>query len=234
MTTEEPGSLPTQVQEFADDLGTLLRGVFLHVPNIEVTDRSPRFLVQPEGQETHAGGVPLTIGGEELAWLRLSYRCRIDSRNQWMAVSSSEEWVVAQVDRTPILRFDFRRDASWEPCSHIQVHAHRGAMSHLLSQANRPNPHDMSEVRLPTGGARMRPCLADIIQMLVTQMGFDAVEDWEAAVLTSRIGYRSIQIKALARAQPELVAVALERLGYVVTRPPEGVPVGAAKALRIW
>lgn len=234
MRTNAPRSLPEQVDEFADDIGTLLRGVFAGVPNIKVTDSSPRFLVQPEGQQKHTGGVPLTIDGERLAWLRLSYRCQMDSHNEWMAVSESEEWVVAEVDRTPILRFDYRRDASWEPCSHIQVHAHRGAMSHLLSRANRPNPHDMSEVRMPTGGARLRPCLADIVQMLVTQMGFDAVDSWSDAVTSSRRGYRIIQTMALVRAQPELAAAELERLQYRVTRP-NGAPAEAHdKALTAW
>lgn len=234
MRTSDPRPLPEQVDEFADDIGTLLRRVFTRAPNIQVIDRSPRFLVQPQDQQTHAGGVPLTVDGERLAWLRLSYRCRMDSYNEWMAVSESEEWVVAEVDRTPILRFDYRRDASSEPCSHIQVHAHRGAMSHLLSKADRPNPHDMSEVRMPTGGARLRPCLADILQMLVTQMGFDAMEGWQEAVTASRRGYRSIQAMALVRAQSELAAAELERLGYTVSRPPGGAPRADEKALIVW
>ncbi|GAB2972874.1 hypothetical protein GCM10017788_74860 [Amycolatopsis acidiphila] len=47
--------------------------------------------------------------------------------------------VTAKVDRTPIARYDYDREARAKPSSHIQIHAHRGAISHLLSQAGHPN-----------------------------------------------------------------------------------------------
>ena len=197
-------------------------------------------MVRPEDQRTdaetqrHYGGVPLRFGGEPLAWLRFSYRCRLDRDDDWLAISESSEWVTAEVDRLPLLRFDYRRDATTEPSAHVQVHAHRGAMSHLLSRANVKAPHDMSTVRVPTGGARFRTCLADVVQMLVTQMGVDAKDGWQEAVEANRFQYRTTQVGAIVRAQPGLAAAQLERMGYRITPPAEGPREVHRKALTAW
>ena len=231
---QRPPSLPDQVQVFADDLGTLLNGVFRDAPSIVVTKVEPNYVVHPQGQAGKVGGVPLTINNHRLASLRVTYHCHLDSHQAWLAVQASKEWVVAEVDSTPIIRFDYRRKATSEPTSHIQIHAHRGALSHLLSRANRPNPHDMSYVRIPTGGARFRPCLADVVQMLITQIGVDALDGWQEVVEQSRSQFRAVQLKAMVRNQTELAAEALENEGYTVTRPPGGVPEPGQKSLTVW
>ena len=43
----------------------------------------------------------------------------------------------------------------------------------------------MSALQLPTGGARFRPTLEDLIQFLIADCRFDADDSWEAAVARS-------------------------------------------------
>jgi hypothetical protein len=78
------------------------------------------------------------------------------------------------------------------PIAHWQVHAERGALSHLLSRAYEhdprsvPRPHDLSSLHIPVGGERFRPCLEDVLQFLITNCGIDSVPGWDAPVLSGR------------------------------------------------
>jgi hypothetical protein len=92
----------------------------------------------------------------------------------------------------------------------------------------------MSTVRIPTGGARFRPCLADLAQMLVTQMGVDHLDTWETAVLANRRQYRATQVAAVVRAQPDLAVAELERIGYTVQPPADGRRQPHPEAIDKW
>lgn len=119
------------------------------------------------------------------------------------------------------------------PAAHIQVHAHRGALSHLLSQAGHAAPHDMSALHIPVGGARFRPCLEDFIQFLIAECHFDSCVGWQARVDAGRERWRCRQAAAVARDVPEVAARVLRELGYEVN-PPSPLPEPVMKALRSW
>ncbi len=99
------------------------------------------------------------------------------------------------------------------------MHAHRGALSHLLSQSGHPKPHEMSALHIPVGGARFRPCLEDVIQFLLEECQFDHEPGWREAVEAGRAAWRQTQARAVVRDfQREAVDV-LEDLGYTVKLP---------------
>lgn len=130
------------------------------------------------------------------------------------------------MDRTPVLRFEYIRQANRAPAAHVQVHAHRGALSLLLAQANHHKAHDMSALHIPVGGARFRPCIEDVIQMLAEEFGFDTLGTWRQAVAEGRESWRRKQVRAVVRDWQSEAADVLGSLGYTVTPPhPEGVDV---------
>ena len=126
-----------------------------------------------------------------------------------------------------MLRFDYLRDARTVPCAHINVHAHRGALSHLLSRAGDPEAHDMAKLHIPVGGARFRPCLEDVLQFLVQECRFDSLDGWLDAVKAGREQWRRTQVRAATRDFPEEAAGALRTLGYAVGAPAVSSEEGA-------
>ncbi|MGH3767948.1 MAG: hypothetical protein ACRDS0_10115 [Pseudonocardiaceae bacterium] len=163
--------------------------------------------------------MPLTVAGENLARLKIDVWCCLDSYQQFLAVEESTYQLIAQVDRAPIMRFEYERGATTKPRAHVQVHAHRGALSHLLSQARHPTPHSMESLHLPVGGDRFRPCLEDVIEFLVVECRFDRQEGWRAVLEAGRERWRRMQTRTAVRDSPSEAAAALRALGYTVAAP---------------
>jgi hypothetical protein len=236
--------LEAKAREFSDKIGALLAACFPGTPDMRVTPLGKRVRIRPDGQllatddptgdQSERGGVPLHVRGVLLAWLRINYSCRPDSTLEHLAIDSSKLWVVSTKDRSPLFRFEYVYDSRSAPHSHIQVHAERGTLSHLLARTGHNRPHEMSALHLPTGGARFRPDLEDVIQFLIVECGFDNLPDWKAAVDERRAEWRAIQTRAAARALPAEAAEALRKIGYTVTPPSEGDPDPGRNARFAW
>lgn len=234
LLTEEGGDLLAEATKFAERTTRLLAECLPQAPPIEVTYTGSRARLAPIGQTEKAGGIPLLATGEHLAWLRLDFLCRLNSSAEFLAIDKSKTWVVAEVDKTPIFRFEYLYDAEWVPHSHIQIHAERGALAHLLSRTNHPRPHSLSALHLPTGGARFRPGLEDVIQFLLEDCRFDKLPTWRDAVMRERQEWRRIQTRTVTRAWPEEAVAQLRKMGYVVDLP-QGEPIPpSAKTLGAW
>lgn len=234
MTEQPPQILLDQATDFGDTTTRFLGECFDNAPVMELITKGTRASLSPEGQTDKQGGVPLVAGGRRLAWLRIDVLCRLDATLEFLAVDKSKIWVVADVDSTPIFRFEYLYDADWVPHSHIQVHGERGALAHLLSQTGNKRPHNMSALHLPTGGARFRPNLEDVVQFLIVDCQFDALETWRDAVDRERAEWRRVQTRTACRALPEEAATQLTTMGYTVTPPEGGHPPPGRKALGAW
>lgn len=231
----DPGSLLVrEATDFADRTSALLIESLPDAPALEILTTGERLRLRPAGQTEKAGGIPLKAGGETLAWLRVDYLCRLDSAEMFLAIDNSKVWIVAEVDSTPIFRFEYLYDASWVPHSHIQVHAERGALSHLLSRTGHKRPHSLTALHLPTGGSRFRPGLEDVIQFLITDCRFDSLPGWRSAVLRERAEWRAVQTRAVVRAWPEEAAKRLREMGYTVALPDSGHPAPSRRTLENW
>ena len=129
------------------------------------------------------------------------------------------------LDRQPLLRLEYRADMHSAPVAHWQVHAERGAFSHLLTHAHahRPKtvgkPHDISSLHLPVGGERFRPSLEDVLQFLVSDCGVDYRPGWEDAVNQGRRNWRLLQLRATVRDGQDEAARVLRDLGWTVQAP---------------
>jgi hypothetical protein len=234
VTEQPPANLLVEATTFGDSLTRLLADCFADAPPMELTTKGRRANIAPLGQTERSGGVPLHASGKRLAWLRVTFLCRLDVTSEFLAIDKSKIWIVAQVDSTPIFRFEYLYEADWVPHSHIQVHGERGALAHLLSQTGHAEPHSMSALHLPTGGSRFRPNLEDVVQFLAVDCRFDMLDTWRSAVDLARARWRHIQMRAACRAMPEDAAAQLTMMGYQVTPPLGGHPAPGRKALYAW
>lgn len=219
--------LPGEVARFTAETESLLRACFDNVPGPSVESHGDRVVVK-------IPPIVLTGGGQELAELHVVQRFCLDSTEQYLAVDQSVFKLNAIIDRTPVFRYDYDRQARSKPSSHLQVHAHRGALSHLLSQAGHTKPHELAALHFPTGGARFRPCLEDVAEFLIRDFRLDARQGWERAVHEGRERWRRLQLRATVRDMPRDAAEVLTGLGYQITRPADGDPHDSAKALHNW
>jgi hypothetical protein len=230
---DQPASLEEQARDFAEEIASLLKGVLPGAPGIQAVRYRDRFVIRPSGSTNKERGVPLFVNGERLATLNISLQCGLDSSGRWLTVYSSSFALVADLDRTPVLRFDYQRDMYRAPHAHVQVNAHRGALTHLLSKAGHKSPHQMEALHIPVGGSRMRPCLEDLLQFLIVECRFDKKRQWKRHVEAGREKWRRRQVSALVRDVHTDAARVLETLGYKIT-PPEDLPRESEKALRAW
>jgi len=229
-----PAHLLAEATDFGDTITQLLADCLPDAPAMELTTNGSRASLAPEGQAEKAGGVPLFAARQRVAWLRLDFLCRLDVTQEFLAIDKSKIWIVADVDSTPVFRFEFLYEADWVPHSHIQVHGERGALAHLLSQTGHKRPHNMSALHLPTGGSRFRPNLEDVLQFLILDCKFDSIDGWQSAIERERAEWRRVQTRAACRALPEEAAAQLVKMGYSVTPPVGGHPEPGRKALAAW
>lgn len=221
-------SLIAQAETLARDLTSLLKGSLPDAPPAIAQISGGRVVIRPERD------VPLFVGDQPLASLSVHLRCRLDSRGTWLAIENSSYGLTALVDRSPVLRFDYVRKAHSAPSAHVQLHAHRGALTHLLSQAGHVRPHHMSALHIPVGGARFRPCLEDVVQFLVEECGFEHLNSWRVAVEGGRARWRGTQVRAVVRDFHQEPAETLRNLGYTVRPPEQPLPDPSLKALHAW
>ncbi|MBV9144090.1 MAG: hypothetical protein JO115_24760 [Pseudonocardiales bacterium] len=140
-----------------------------------------------------------------------------------------------RVNRHPLLRLDFDRSMHSAPGCHWNVHAERCAMTNLLVRNNPDHSGELSKLHLPVGGARMRPCLEDLLQLLVEEFLFDAMPGALQAIENGRVKWRRRQLAAMVRDDPEeAVRVLRDELDYKVIPPTSGVPGVRFDRLRCW
>ena len=228
MTVDSGGHLTAQVNDFATEVALLFDGVFEDAPAMVIERLNDRSVISPERS------VPLRANGKLLAKLDVSLRCCLDSSRKYLAVEKSTFKLVADLDRAPIIRWDYERKAHSKPTAHIQVHGHRGALSHLLSQAGHASPHSMESLHIPVGGARFRPCLEDVVEFIISDCQFDAKPGWQTVVTAGRERWRRYQARSVVRDMPRDAADVLRTLGYVVEPPANGHPPDSEKALHNW
>jgi hypothetical protein len=220
------GTLTGQAESFAADLDDLLSCCLPDAPRTAVSHRENRVQI--------TGDAPLTVKSQALATLHVSMLCQLDHLNLWLAIDKSDVTVTSLLDREPLIRFDYLRVPDWCPSSHVQIHAHRGAFSHLLALTGHKKPHQISSLHIPTGGSRFRPGVEDVLQFLIEDCRFDGADGWRAAVERHRTEFRRKQLRAAVRAMPRDAAEALEAKGYQVVPPDGGHPDDKPDALTGW
>ncbi|ORB15454.1 hypothetical protein BST34_21650 [Mycolicibacterium monacense DSM 44395] len=171
---------------------------------------------------------------EVLAELAANYKLCVDSYSTHIAVEHSSFTLKAKLDRAPIMRWDYDRKPNNKPRSHVQITAHRGALSHILSRLEHKTPHSIESLHVPLGGERFRPCLEDVVEFLIRDCGFQGTANWKQTIRDGRARWRRIQTRAVVRDSPECAIAELEALGYTVNPPAEGKRAERLERLTAW
>ena len=145
-----------------------------------------------------------------LAELAANYKLCVDSYGTHIAVEHSSFALKAKIERTPIIRRTHRKPNN-KPRSHVQITAHRGALTHILSRLNHKTPHSIESLHIPMGGERFRPCLEDVIEFLIRDCGFQGSAGWKEAIRDGRARWRRIQTHAVVRDALNAPSLSLSR-----------------------
>jgi hypothetical protein len=244
-------SLTAAAGDFADELTGTARGALgPDVPKFQAVVRRKgvrrsqhiRVLVAPASSEgaVDVSPIPLKIGEHVRLELKVTYLCTWDRERRFLAVDDSHIQVRMARVPEPLFRMEFLRNpkSTHVPQAHIQVHAHRDELTYLLmaggdsqrarrraSKASGAEPRipRLQELHFPLGGPRFRPCLEDVLEMLIDEFGVDATPDAHRFITEGRVRWRRLQTATVTRECPAEAARALRDLGYEVT-PPSSIP----------
>lgn len=73
------------------------------------------------------------------------------------------------------------------------------------------------DVHIPVGGSRFRPCLEDVLEMLIKEFGIDhADHGWRTALAEGRARWRKYQLMAAITDDPSTAVAKLRELGHSV------------------
>ncbi|ODT12247.1 MAG: hypothetical protein ABS61_00445 [Microbacterium sp. SCN 70-18] len=225
-------------KQFAAELTETVQAVLPNSPTFQAMLVSPPH-VQISVFDIHGkvARLPLFISGQHVADWKLTMSVNFDSSGDYLKVIRSGFTLVALADKMPLVRYEFDDGMRTAPIAHWQFHAERGAFSHLLGYAlaagKRVTPHSLSSLHFPVGGARMRPGVDDLLEFLVKECAFDAIDGWGSAIGASRARYRTIQARTIARDMQAEVADVLREVGWTVT-PPETMSNSGEKFLSRW
>lgn len=84
-------------------------------------------------------------------------------------------------------------------------------------------PH-LSALHFPLGGARFRPAIEDVLQMVIEEFGVDHAAGWRGVLERAREDWRVLQLKSAVRDDLESAAEVLRDHGYSVQRSDGEVP----------
>ncbi|HLR93057.1 MAG TPA: hypothetical protein VK053_00905 [Jiangellaceae bacterium] len=221
-------NLAQRVAAFAEEVQQTLEGVLpgdFHISSIQAKDAQRYILRVGDASAPHRARIPLLIDGEPLADLSITEHLSLDRTGTHLKTVKSDLRVFSRLERTPLLRLEYQFDMRSAPIAHWQVHAERGAFSHLLTRANHyrsmnaRNPNALSSLHLPVGGERFRPCIEDVLQFLVADCGVDSKPGWRGVVERGRVAWRRRQLASSVRDAPTDAARVLRDLGWTVNEP---------------
>ncbi|WP_219415489.1 hypothetical protein [Pseudonocardia nigra] len=224
-------------REFGQELQDLLDAVLPKRWSVDQADRqivvlagsNSRYVVRVAQRH---GLIELLRNGHHVAYLRVEYHCTADTAQNYLAVQKSDFELRSAADRVPLARLDYVWNAHTVPAAHWNVHAERGAVSHLLGRTNPDHPGLVSKLHFTVGGSRMRPCLEDFIALFVYEFKFDLRPGAQAILEEGRERWRRRQIGALVRDAPDEAVRVLGELGYTILPPASGHAPANTASLR--
>lgn len=177
--------------------------------------------------------IPLLARKSEATVLLLEFEfwCADSSSSDYLTVQRSEVSVYPPSKPGPLFRLDADTRANAVPAAHWNVYAKRDDIvrAMLISGRYSGKKHAKSlrkspssapgRLHFPVGGWRFRPCLEDVLEMLIAE--FDLKREPSAMdVLSEKRGvWRSYQLAAAVWDNTEVAADALREVGYVVQAP---------------
>ncbi|WP_426563943.1 hypothetical protein ACPPVT_21530 [Angustibacter sp. McL0619] len=223
-------TLEQQAQQFAADLTDTVKQLVPDCSPFHARTLTDSAAVKMAVRQEPDTGIPLMVSGEPLLTLKVSYSCCLDGHQRYLAVDESKVAVYAgaKAQREPLFRYEYvRRTAPDLPSAHLQLHAHRDAFTRVMGRAGESTPRgrrraradavpQLNELHFPLGGHRFRPCLEDVMEMLVTEFGVDSTAGQLRQLAVGRERWRRKQLRSVVRDAPREAVEVLRSLGYSV------------------
>jgi hypothetical protein len=240
----EPSLGPTleeRAREFAHSLTSTVAAVLGSGAPTFVAEAAPR---RGDSELTrlivHTGDdeeVALHVDGHHAFNLVIAFTCEWDNLRAYLAVRRAHFHVFSVESFDPLFRYEYVDNMqSRLPSAHLHVHAHRDEIVFQLfrsekkkgkSQAKKvlspklASPR-LSSIHFPLGGARMRPALEDVLELLITEFCIDTDGDPWPAIEAGRADWRRSQVGTLVRDSPQEAIRVLRSLGYAIVWAGEG------------
>jgi hypothetical protein len=226
-SVSEAASLEEQAAGFAEEITATVQAVSPGcAPFVTFLVKDSHRLVVRLHPDT---GVPLHVNGEPLLSLKVVFRCTWDTADSFLAIDSSKVEVFAspQTGGNPLFRYEYERNAHSKPAAHLHIHGHRDSFTYVMTRAGRATKlarkrmeqdvvPSMQDLHFPLGGHRFRPCLEDVMEMLIDEFGIDNAGEARAMLRAGRVRWRRAQVRSAVRDDPESAVEVLKALGYSV------------------
>jgi hypothetical protein len=155
-------------------------------------------------------GIPLTVGATPARCYLHVMHTLVQQRGVLVTDESSFGLYLDDELNSCLLHYDFARDPDNRyPAAHVQVNAVSAAFEELCHHLGRRA--DLARLHLPVGGKRFRPCLEDMVEMLIVEELAAFRLGWQAAIDEHRSQFRRIQLMAAVRDDPEAARDELSR-----------------------
>jgi hypothetical protein len=110
-----------------------------------------------------------------------------------------------------VFHYDYARDPGNEyPLAHLQVSGNSSGFGGLCERLGLEA--ELGRLHFPVGGKRFRPCLEDVIEMLIVEHLVSGRDGWRDAVEEHRSRFHRIQLMAAVRRDPDAAREELARL----------------------
>ena len=171
--------------------------------------------------------------GDPLLNLEFQYWCADSTSSDYLSVQQSEVSVFPSGQSAPLFRLDAKADSHSVPATHWNIYAKRDHLvavmrksgrysgsKHTKSLLKRPSG-GLGKIHFPVGGWRFRPCLEDVMQMLIDEFDVACEAGAREVIREKRRRWREFQLAAAVWDHPEHAAASLREIGYMVTAPSE-------------
>jgi len=213
------------VSDFANELENLLSGalskkVSFKVLKAPLDNQEWKFSLTTKDMV----GVPICIDSVVVFYVQIFYNCAWNNITERITILESSYTVWMKDVKEPLWRYDYVRDMSSKaPIAHLNVHAHRDEIVWAMSLKKKKSVHDLKiqKLHFPFGGARFRPTIEDVLQMLIEEFDIDKSQNAKSILEESRVRYFERQLHSAVIDSPGVAIEALEKLGYAVSEPSE-------------
>ena len=223
MNSQAPGSLASQTKRFYSEICTT---AYLSV-DCDIED-SVFDLLPDVGLGSITVVARAKVDGKPRIRLEASYILNQGAEGL-LRVVSSEFHVKLLNESAPLFHYDFVGVARSElPAAHLNIHVSDEPLRELMAIAGNRNRakrrrkrekrgHESqpSELHFPIGGRRFRPCLEDVIQFLIFELGVDRQPGWWDRVREGRAQWRGRQTAAAVKDDPATALSELLRMGVL-------------------
>jgi len=224
------GDLGNQAEVLAQQLSDTINEVLDGEHELTLQHMQSRYVLEPrrrsEDEKMPSLELRLPKDSDRIGRHQFRYEMTLDHQDEYLKVDLSSCAIRAESDGNALLRLDYVQATmagKRAPVSRWQIQAHHNAFANWLTRAqassrragNRSGRVD--KIHLTVGGERFRPCMEDVLHLLVTDFGVAKKSGHMRAIENGRARWREVQLRSAVRDNPAVAAEALTQCGYDVT-----------------